>query len=111
MNCLFFIDSFYIIFIYSEVLKAVRDKDETVVAFALYIAKSHKQLNTMNTDRQTVLHIAAKTCSAYLCRLLITKGCDGAIADIWGMYMCKLKILKQNKFFNTVEKFCVKYVL
>ena len=65
-------------------MEAARDGDERVVAFGLYIAKSHKQLNTMNRDRQTVLHIAAEKCTAELCRLLITRGCDGAIADVWG---------------------------
>ena len=76
----------FILMFRSEALEAARDGDERVVAFALYTAKSHKQLNTMNIDRQTVLHIAAEKCSAHLCRLLITRGCDGAIADVWGKH-------------------------
>ena len=67
-----------------EAMRAAIDKDNNVVAFALYIAQSHFQLNTMNKERQTVLHFAALGCSAKLCRLLITRGSDGAIADIWG---------------------------
>ncbi|XP_067943515.1 NF-kappa-B inhibitor alpha-like isoform X2 [Watersipora subatra] len=67
-----------------EAINAARYGDDKMVALALFTAKSHKQLNTMNADRQTVLHIAAEKCSPHCCRLLITRGCDGAIADVWG---------------------------
>lgn len=68
----------------SEALSAASDMNENVVALALFVAKSHKQLNTVNSDKQTVLHVAVKDCSMELCRLLLTRGADGNIADVWG---------------------------
>jgi len=69
-----------------EALNAARDGDENVVALAVLLAPHHKQLNTMNHLRQTLLHVASenKECSAKLVRLIITRGADGAIPDVWG---------------------------
>jgi hypothetical protein len=74
-------------FCFSEALNAARDGDENVVAIAILIAKHHKILNTMNTSRQTLLHLTAENenCSAKLSRLIITRGADGAIPDVWGL--------------------------
>lgn len=63
---------------------AARAADERAVAFGLYVADSVKTLNTKNADWQTVLHVAAECCSPKLVRLLISRGADGAISDIWG---------------------------
>ncbi|KAF6023026.1 cact [Bugula neritina] len=67
-----------------EVLKAAYDRDERAVALAVFVAKNHRQLNTANNNRQTLLHIAAEYCSAQLVRLIITRGADGALPDAWG---------------------------
>lgn len=56
----------------------------------------------MDVNRQTVLHIAAEKCSAHLCRLLITRGCDGAIADVWGKYCLHNSRCIYHMFFNSV---------
>lgn len=72
-------------FICSEALNAARLGDENAVALAVLVAPNHKVLNTMNDDRQTLLHVTAEHCSAKLSRLLITRGADGAIPDVYGM--------------------------
>ena len=68
-------------------MNAARDGDENIVALAVLVAPHHKQLNQMNDLRQTLLHITTGTmeCSAKLSRLIITRGADGAIPDVWGM--------------------------
>lgn len=48
------------------------------------MAKEVHQLNTKNADQQTVLHVTAEHGSYALNRLIITRGADGAITDLWG---------------------------
>ena len=67
-----------------QALSAARDGDENVVALAVLIAQNHKVLNTKNALHQTLLHITSKFGSAKLNRLIITRGADGSIPDVWG---------------------------
>ena len=67
-----------------EAMEAAVDGDENTVALAILIADNHRRLNTMNSQRQTLLHITSSNCSPKLSRLLITRGADGAITNVWG---------------------------
>lgn len=78
-------DLFYVLLIvYSEAINAARDQDIPAVLFALYMAPDAKTLDTKNLDRHTVLHVAAELLPPQVTRLLICKGADGAITDLWG---------------------------
>lgn len=66
------------------VIEACRRGQENQVAFAVFIAQSHTQLNVRDGDGDTVLNVAAACSTADLCRLIITKGCNGAIANLMG---------------------------
>ena len=63
---------------------AARAGDDNDVAFSLYVTDSVKTINKKNEDWQTALHIAAECCSPQLVRLLISRGVDGSLSDIWG---------------------------
>ena len=67
-----------------EAMKAAIEGDENVVALAVIIAEHHRILNTMDDYRQTLLHYTSANCSPKLTRLIITRGADGAIPDVWG---------------------------
>lgn len=69
---------------YSEAINAARERDEAAVMFALFMAPTATTLDTKNLDHQTVLHVAAELLDAQLVRAFMTKGADGAVADVWG---------------------------
>ena len=83
-------------FCFSEVLEAARQNDQRAVALAVFVCRNHKQLNTMNANRETLLHMACISCPVALVRLIITRGADGAIADAWGKWLhdsfCRVNI-------------------
>ena len=54
------------------------------MALGVFLAPCYNYLNKQNSNRQTILHIVAEYCSPNLVRLVVTKGGDGTIPDVYG---------------------------
>ena len=68
----------------TEAQKAASKGRENVVAYAVHVAQNLATLNHSDVHGRTLLHHVTASCSPELCRLLIVKGCNEGLQNVWG---------------------------